>query len=99
MNRKNHYSRITRLPQVSAEAGGRVRGVPSRCGPHGCCGRGPRLSALEVSHAFWLFDSQGPCGTCFVPIHTCRGLQPETELLEAAPRCTVSGPLFCGRKG
>lgn len=99
MNRKNRYSRITRLPQVSTEAGGCVRGVPSRCGPHGCRGRGPRLSALEVSHAFWLFDSRGLRGTCFVPIHTCRGLQPETELLEAAPRCPVSGPLFCGRKG
>lgn len=99
MNRKNRYSRITRLPQVSTEAGGCVRGVPSRCGPHSCRGRGPHLSALEVSHAFWLFDSRGLRGMCFVPIHTCRGLQPETELLEAAPRCPVSGSLFCGGKG
>lgn len=29
MNGKKRYSRITRLPQVSAEAGGCVRGVPS----------------------------------------------------------------------
>ena len=99
MNRKNRYSRITRLPQVSTEAGGCVRGVPSRCGPHSCRGRGTHLSALEVSHAFWLFDSRGLRGMCFVPIHTCRGLQPETELLEAAPRCPVSGSLFCGGKG
>lgn len=72
MNGKNRYSRVTRLPQVSAEAGGCIRGVPSPV-------RATRLSALEVSHAFWLFDSQGSCGTCFVPTDTCRVLQPDTD--------------------